>query len=251
MNPTPPEPRSLQDVTDSLDSLDIHLDGPVDNTPHPPRLFGGRPFVPDLLVVKSFLSLAEQREIYEQVLTIDPGFYVPKLRNGATMNLRMNCLGYHWSAVSYKYTTTRDVDGRDAAPVPPNLQLLADRAARASGYWAANESLPPYDICIVNWYDEKEGKLGVHADNSESAASLEAGYPVVSLSIGASCVFTISGLKRTDPQREYILDSGDLVVFGRSLRLAYHGVKRLLRGTTPLELGLREPGRLNLTFRIR
>jgi alkylated DNA repair protein (DNA oxidative demethylase) len=204
----------------------------------------------DLVLVKSFLSVAEQREIYQQVFRIEPGFYVPKLWSGAKMNLRMNCLGHHWSAVTYKYTTTRDVDGRDAAPVPANLQRIAVRAARESGFWPATQPLPRYDICIVNWYDEQEGKLGIHADNSESPASLEAGYPVVSLSIGASCVFTIGGLKRKDPQREYLLDSGDLVVFGRSMRLAYHGVKKILRGTTPAELGLPEPGRLNLTFRI-
>ena len=204
----------------------------------------------DLLFVKSFLSSAEQKEIYEQVLRIEPGFYVPTLWSGARMNLRMNCLGHHWSSVSYRYTKSRDVDGLDAAPVPACLQLLAQRAARATGFWPSEELLPPYDICIVNWYDEQDGKLGIHADNSESKSSMTAGYPVVSLSIGASCVFTLGGLKRKDPQREYVLDSGDLVLFGRSLRLAYHGVKKILRGTTPPELGLREPGRLNLTFRI-
>ena len=204
----------------------------------------------DVVVVKSFLSVAEQRRICDLAFRRDPGFYVPTLRSGAKMNVLMNCLGYHWSAVSYQYTTTRDVDGREAALVPASWKKLARRAAHATGYWAAEEPLPPYDICIVNWYDEMQGKLGAHADNSESAESLAAGYPVVSLSIGASCVFTFGGLHRKDPQRDYVLDSGDLVVFGRSLRLVYHGVKKILRGTTPSTLGLREPGRLNLTFRI-
>src|SRR5437588_8354916 len=162
----------------------------------------------DVLFVKSFLSLAEQKAIYEQVFRIEPGFYVPTLWSGAKMKLRMNCLGYHWSAVSYKYAKTRDVDGRDAAPILDFLQQFAQRAARATGYWPATDPLPPYDICIVNWYDQKEGKLGVHADNSESKASMAAGYPVVSLSIGASCIFTIGGWKRKDPQCEFVLESG-------------------------------------------
>jgi alkylated DNA repair protein (DNA oxidative demethylase) len=204
----------------------------------------------DVMFVKSFLSVAEQKEVYEQAFRIEPGFYTPKLWSGAKMNLLMNCLGYHWSSITYKYTRTRDVDGRDAAALPECYQALAQRAARATGYWPANAPLPAYDICIVNWYDENEGKLGVHADNSETAASLAAGYPVVSLSVGASCVFTLGGLKRKDPQQDFVLDSGDLVLFGRSIRLAYHGVKKILRGTTPEALGLRAPGRLNLTFRI-
>ena len=204
----------------------------------------------DVLFVKSFLTSTEQQQIYEQACSIDPGFYAPKLWSGAKMKLLMNCLGYHWSSVTYKYTKTRDVDGRTAAPIPESFQFLAQRAARETGYWPDAEPLPPYDICIVNWYDENEGKLGLHADNSESAASLAAGYPVVSLSIGASCVFTMGGLKRKDPTQDVVLDSGDLVLFGRSMRLAFHGVKKILTGTTPTALGLREPGRLNLTFRI-
>jgi alkylated DNA repair protein (DNA oxidative demethylase) len=206
--------------------------------------------VADVLFKKAFLTLAEQREVYEKVLRIEPGFYVPVLRNGSRMNLRMNCLGYHWSAVTYKYSKVRDIDDREVAPLPAFLQNLARRALTETNYWHGPGEVPPYDVCIVNWYDEKEGKLGVHADNSESKASLERGYPVVSVSIGATAVFTIGGLTRTEPQTKHLLASGDVVLFGRSMRLAYHGVTRLLRGTTPPELGFPAPGRLNLTFRV-
>jgi alkylated DNA repair protein (DNA oxidative demethylase) len=204
----------------------------------------------DLVFRKAFLAAGEQKEVYEKVLAIEPGFYVPVLRNGNRMSLRMNCLGYHWSARTYKYNRVRDVDNREAAPVPDFLQALAQRALRETDYWHGTDPVPPYDICIVNLYDEAGGKLGVHADNSESPASLARGYPVVSLSIGCSAVFTIGGLSRHDPQEAHLLESGDLVIFGRSLRLAYHGVTKLLRGTTPSELGFQTPGRLNLTFRI-
>jgi alkylated DNA repair protein (DNA oxidative demethylase) len=73
---------------------------------------------------------------------------------------------------------------------------------------------------------------------------------VVSLSVGATALFTIGGPSRQDPQEVHPLESGEVVLFGRSMRLAYHGVRRLVRGTTPPELGLPAPGRLNLTFRI-
>jgi alkylated DNA repair protein (DNA oxidative demethylase) len=204
----------------------------------------------DVVFRKSFLSPAEQKDVYVQVLQIEPGFYVPVLRNGNRMNLRMNCLGYHWSSRTYKYTRVRDVDGKEAAPIPDFLQALVRRALRETDYWHGPGEVPPYDVCIVNYYDEAAGKLGVHADNSETAQSLARGYPVVSLSIGATAVFTIGGLERSDPQEPHLLVSGDVVLFGRSMRLAYHGISRLLRGTTPPDLGFQTPGRLNLTFRV-
>jgi alkylated DNA repair protein (DNA oxidative demethylase) len=204
----------------------------------------------DVVFKKSFLSLAEQKEVCEHVLRIEPGFYVPELRNGKRMNLRMNCLGHHWSAVTYKYSRIRDVDGKNAAPVGEFLQAIAQRAVDETGFWHGPGAVPAHDICIMNLYDEAEGKLGVHVDNSESKESLAAGYPVVSLSIGATAIFTIGGLTRQDPQERHLLESGEVVLFGRSMRLAYHGITRLLRDTTPPELGFRAPGRLNLTFRI-
>jgi alkylated DNA repair protein (DNA oxidative demethylase) len=184
------------------------------------------------------------------VLRIEPGFYVPVLRNGHKMNLQMNCLGHHWGARTYRYSKIRDIDNREVAPVPDFLQALARRALIETDFWHGPGAVPPYDICIVNLYDEKGGKLGVHADNSESPESLEKGYPVVSLSIGASAIFTIGGRTRQDPQVPYLLESGDLVLFGRSLRLAYHGITKLLPDTTPVGLGFKSPGRLNLTYRI-
>jgi alkylated DNA repair protein (DNA oxidative demethylase) len=204
----------------------------------------------DVVFRRGFLAPAEQREIYQQVMAIEPGFYVPVLRTGAKMNLRMNCLGHHWSSVTYKYSKLRDVDGHHVAPIPHFLQTIARRALSETDYWHGPWEVPDYDICIANLYEETTGKLGVHADNSETRESLARGYPVVSLSIGASCVFTIGGLARKDPQVTYTLESGDLVLFGRSMRLAYHGVTKIIKGTTPNWLGLPEPGRLNLTFRI-
>lgn len=202
------------------------------------------------MIRKSFLSPQEQSRVVDVVRSIEPGFYVPKTRWGKSMNLRMNCLGGHWSARDYKYHPTRkDVDGLSCAPIPDELQSLARRALTDTGYLAGAD-VRPYETCIVNWYDEQGGKLGDHSDSSESPESIASGYPIVSLSIGASCVFRIGGLERRGPYEEHVLDSGDLVVFGRSKRLAFHGVKKLLPNTTPPGLGFDEPGRINLTFRL-
>ena len=206
--------------------------------------------MPDVVFRKRFLTPDEQRRVAEIALAVSPGSYVPVTRWGKSMNLRMNCLGRHWSAKDYKYHPTRvDVDGLPCAPIPDQLQEVARRALVETAYLPPDE-VRPFDTCIVNLYAQEGGKLGDHVDNSEGAAALAGGYPVVSLSVGASCVFRMGGLKRTDPYEKHTLESGDLVVFGRSMRLAYHGVSKLLPGTTPPDVGLAEGQRLNLTFRL-
>jgi alkylated DNA repair protein (DNA oxidative demethylase) len=203
----------------------------------------------DVVIRKGFLPPDAQRQVVAAVRDVRPGFYVPTTRFGQKMRLRMNCLGAHWSAKDYKYHPTRvDVDGLPCAPIPELLQSLARRALINTQY-VPPDQVRPYETCIVNWYDEDVGRLGDHQDSSESPESLALGYPVVSLSAGASCVFRIGGLRRTDPYEQVTLDSGDLVIFGRAMRLAFHGVKKIIPGTTPPGLGL-EAGRINLTFRL-
>ena len=67
----------------------------------------------DVVFRKHFLNPREQAALVAAVWKIQPGFYVPKTRWGKAMNLRMNCLGHHWSARDYKYHPTArvDVDG--------------------------------------------------------------------------------------------------------------------------------------------
>src|SRR5262245_66504250 len=70
--------------------------------------------------------------------------------------------------------------------------------------------------------------------------------PVVSLSLGDTCLFRIGGTKRGDPTRVVNLASGDAVVLGGEARLAFHGVDRIMPGTSRL---LPQGGRINLTLR--
>jgi alkylated DNA repair protein (DNA oxidative demethylase) len=207
--------------------------------------------MPDVVFRHPFLTEDEQRRVVEVVTAIRPGFYVPRTRWGQPMRLQMLCLGRHWSARDYKYHPVRkDVDGLPCPPIPEELQTLARRALIDTQYLHRDE-LRPFDTCIVNRYSlDNGGRLGDHVDNSEGAEALDSGYPVVSLSVGASCVFRMGGAKRTDPYHPHTLASGDLVIFGRSMRLAYHGVSKLLPDTSPPGLGLQPDTRLNLTFRV-
>lgn len=204
----------------------------------------------DILHKPGFLTMEEQKVVLEAARGATPGFYTPTTKFGSKMNLKMNCLGWHWDAKTYKYEKTRtDQDNLEAAKIPDILNDLGMRALLDTAYWPADQ-IKPFDIVLMNFYDDSTGKLGLHQDNSESKASLDSGYPVVSFSIGASANFVIGGLNRKDPVQDILLGSGDLVVFGRSKRLAFHGVKSMVEGSTPSELGFLAPGRLNLTFRI-
>ena len=89
--------------------------------------------------------------------------------------------------------------------------------------------------------------MGLHQDKDEGAASLEAGLPVVSVSLGDTARFLFGGLRRRDKVESLLLESGDVFVFGGAARLRYHGVARILSGTAPALLRL--DGRFNLTFR--
>jgi alkylated DNA repair protein (DNA oxidative demethylase) len=167
--------------------------------------------------------------------------YVPIVRGGGKMHVRMLCLGRHWNAKTYQYESMRsDFDGLPPPPLPPELRTLAREIAAE-----AQMAIDP-DLCILNYYDAA-GRMGLHQDKDEGPESIAAGVPVVSVSIGDTAQFLFGGLKRRDPVNTIALESGDAFVFGGPARLRYHGVSRITPGTAPPELGLF--GRFNLTFR--
>jgi len=190
------------------------------------------------------LSLERQREIAERCRALVDGAvpaYVPVVRGGGKMHVRMLCLGRHWNGKTYRYEPTRsDFDDLPAPPLPAEFRRLAGEVAASAGM-----SLDP-DLCILNYYDA-EGRMGLHQDKDESAESIAAGLPVVSISIGDTARFLFGGLKRRDPVEAMLLESGDAFVFGGPARLRYHGVSRIAPNTAPKELDL--TGRFNLTFR--
>jgi alkylated DNA repair protein (DNA oxidative demethylase) len=190
------------------------------------------------------LSLEKQRVLADRCRALMDGpvpGYVPRVRGGGVMHVRMLCLGKHWNGLVYKYEPNRsDFDGLTVPPLPDDFRRLANGIAESVG-------MPlDADLCIMNHYDA-EGHMGVHQDKDESEASLSAGHPVVSVSIGDAARFLFGGLRRRDPVDAIRLESGDAFVFGGPARLRYHGVSRIVPGTAPPDLGIE--GRFNLTFR--
>jgi alkylated DNA repair protein (DNA oxidative demethylase) len=190
------------------------------------------------------LTVADQRALLDQCRALADGAvpaYVPVVRGGGRMHVRMLCLGRHWNGKTYKYETHRtDFDDLPVPPLPEAFAQLACDLAQSAGM----EMSP--DLCILNYYDA-DGRMGLHQDKDESERSLAAGVPIVSVSLGDTARFLFGGLRRKDPVEARMLESGDAFVFGGPARLRYHGVSRIVPGTAPPELGL--IGRFNLTFR--
>jgi len=196
------------------------------------------------VLVKRCVPLDRQRELVRRCRGLVDGHvpaYVPVVRGGGKMHVRMLCLGRHWNGKVYRYEETRsDFDGLLAPALPDDFRSLAAEIAAAAGM-----ALDP-DLCILNYYDD-EGRMGLHQDKDESEESIAAGLPVVSISIGDTARFLFGGLKRHDPVEAMLLESGDAFVFGGPARLRYHGVSRIAPNTAPQELVM--TGRFNLTFR--
>ncbi|MFD7130762.1 alpha-ketoglutarate-dependent dioxygenase AlkB family protein [Streptomyces sp. NPDC059894] len=169
------------------------------------------------------------------------GLRTVRTPGGGTMTARQVCLGWHW----YPYAYARTVVDGDGTPVKPFPAWLGELGRRAVADTLGPEQAGPaaYDIALINFYDG-DARMGMHRDADERSDA-----PVVSLSLGDTCVFRFGNTEtRTRPWTDVELRSGDLFVFGGPSRHAYHGVPRVLPGTAPAGLGL--SGRLNVTLRV-
>jgi alkylated DNA repair protein (DNA oxidative demethylase) len=163
-------------------------------------------------------------------------FFTPRMpRTGKPFSVRMtNCgkLGWVSDNAGYRHQETHPETGRPWPAIP----ALALRAWRdLAGYAHSPEA------CLINWYDAA-ARMGLHQDRDED----DLAAPVVSLSLGDTALFRIGGTSRSGPTRSLKLASGDALVFGGAARLAFHGVDRVLAGSSSL---LETPGRINLTLR--
>ncbi|MFF3906668.1 alpha-ketoglutarate-dependent dioxygenase AlkB family protein [Streptomyces sp. NPDC001848] len=169
------------------------------------------------------------------------GLRTVRTPGGGTMTARQVCLGRHW----YPYGYARTVVDGDGAPVKllPDWLAALGREAVEAALGPGAVPLEPYDIALINFYDA-DARMGMHRDSDEKSDA-----PVVSLSLGDSCVFRFGNTEtRARPYTDVELCSGDLFVFGGPARLAHHGVPKVRPGTAPPALGL--TGRLNITLRV-
>lgn len=192
-----------------------------------------------LRYLPDYFDVSQQADIVEAIRLIvaEAPLYIPTMpKTGKEMSVRMtNCGALGWLTDrerGYRYQETHPVTGRPWPAIPDSLlELWRD----VSGF-----DQPP-QACLINFYTDS-AKMGLHQDRDEQAF----GAPVVSVSLGDTCLFRVGGLKRDDKTRSLKLRSGDVFVLGGEGRLAFHGVDRIYPGTSTL---LKNGGRINLTLR--
>ena len=200
--------------------------------------------LPGAVKIASWLSPDAQRSLaagFHEWALPPAGLRRPRVPSGHLMSVQSVCLGWHWEPYAYS-RTAGDTDGAPVKPLPVELFDLG-RAAVAEAYGPDSGASYAPDAAIVNLYSPG-AHLGLHLDGEEPSDA-----PVVTLSLGDSCVFRFAGVgRRNGPFTDVDLRSGDLLVFGGPCRRIYHGVPKVLEGTAPEDLGL-PPGRVSITLR--
>ncbi|SIR31309.1 DNA-N1-methyladenine dioxygenase [Bosea sp. TND4EK4] len=175
--------------------------------------------------------LAELRAVVRQA-----PFFQPRMpKTGKPFSVRMtNCgpLGWVSDERGYRYQPLHPETGEPWPLMPAPLLTL----------WNELADYPqPPEACLVNHY-ASGAKMGLHQDRDEQAFDA----PVLSVSLGDAALFRIGGTTRGGKTISLKLASGDVLIFGGEARLAYHGIDRVLSGSSTL---LPEGGRINLTLR--
>lgn len=192
-----------------------------------------------LRVLPGFLTRAAQEALLADVLEVARAapFYRPVMpRTGRPFSIEMTNagpLGWVSDRSGYRYQPTHPETGAPWPAIPASVLAL----------WRAIADYPHApECCLVNRYCAPRARMGLHRDEDEAARDA----PVVSVSLGDDCVFRIGGPGRRDPTRSFRLRSGDVLVLDGAARGSYHGVDRLIAGTSSLVPG---GGRINLTLR--
>lgn len=186
-----------------------------------------------------YLKRDDQVALVEDIRTVVQAapLYVPAMpRTGKPMSVRMtNCGTLGWvtdKENGYRYQATHPGTGVPWPPIPERLLQL----------WREVSGYPhPPEACLVNFYDSS-ARMGLHQDRDEE----DFDAPVVSVSLGDTCLFRVGQKTRDGQTVSFNLATGDVVVLGGEGRLAFHGVDRIYPSTSAL---LKNGGRINLTLR--
>jgi alkylated DNA repair protein (DNA oxidative demethylase) len=208
-----------------------------------PSRFAAHPWLEPEMTAQGFglypayLDAQAQQALVEAVFRAveDAPFYRPRTPGGQAMSVEMTNLGpVGWmsDAAGYRYQAHHPFTGRSWPPMPARLVALwADLAGGG----------PPADACLVNLY-RPGARMGLHQDRDEA----DFRHPVISVSLGDHAIFRLGGADRRASTCSVRLASGDVCVLAGKSRLAYHGVDRIIAGSSTLVPG---GGRLNLTLR--
>ena len=192
-----------------------------------------------LKLIAGRLTETEQHELLAEIRLIaaKSPLFVPQMpRTGKPMSVRMtNCGPLGWVTDREQGYRYQEVHPKTAEPWPKIPKLLLELWEEMNAY-----EKPP-EACLINFY-QQDARMGLHQDRDET--NFDA--PVLSVSLGDTCLFRYGGLNRKDPTRSLKLESGDVLLLSGASRMIFHGVDRIYPGTSTL---LKNHGRINLTLR--
>jgi alkylated DNA repair protein (DNA oxidative demethylase) len=144
----------------------------------------------------------------------------------------LGSLGWVSDKSGYRYQPSHPATGLAWPAIPESVLFVWNRVS--------NYPHPP-EACLVNFYGA-DAKMGLHQDRDEE--DFEA--PVVSISLGDTARFRVGGTTRGGKTQSLKLASGDVLILEGPSRLAFHGIDRVIGGSSTL---LKGGGRINLTLR--
>lgn len=194
--------------------------------------------LPGLRYLPGHLDKARQAHlasIVEDLIAAASLFRPTMPKSGRPFSVAMTNAGrFGWISDrgGYRYAERHPGTGRPWPPIPDEIFDL----------WREVVEYPaPPECCLVNYYAHS-ARMGLHQDRDEADFTA----PVLSISLGDSAVFRVGGRTRRGPTRSMTLHSGDIVILGGEARMAFHGIDRVLGGSSRL---LARGGRINLTLR--
>lgn len=192
---------------------------------------------PGICLWREKFSPAAQRTLLDDVVALleHAPLYRPVMpKTGKSFSVEesnFGRLGWVSDRSGYRYQPSHPVTGKPWPKIPSALLEL----------WNEIAASPPPDCCLINLY-RKGAKMGLHQDRDE----MDISAPVVGVSLGDDAIFRIGGAIRGGATQSIKLGSGDVILFGGPARLAYHGIDRVIAGSSRLLPG---GGRLSLTLR--
>ncbi len=192
-----------------------------------------------LIVLRAFAQPLEGELLsgIERIAAVAP-FRHMRTRGGREMSAAMTNCGTGGGVSEeggYRYDPLDPSTGQPWPALPPAFLALAQAAAARAGF----ADFRP-DACLINRYGPA-ARMSLHQDRDER----DFGAPIVSVSLGLPIEFLWGGSRRSDRTERVRLHHGDVVVWGGTARLHFHGVAPLPDGRHE-RLGR---CRINLTFR--
>ena len=176
-------------------------------------------------VLRELRAAAAQAPLFTPVMPNTAKLFSVRMTN-------MGVLGWVSDKSGYRYQSNHP---ELLTPWPAIPQSILSVWKRVSNY-----PHPP-EACLVNFYGAG-AKMGLHQDRDEE--DFEA--PVVSISLGDTALFRVGGTTRGGKTQSLKLVSGDVLILEGPSRLAFHGIDRVIGGSSTL---LKDGGRINLTLR--